>query len=178
MKIRLFPRSRRGRWIFLVVLLCIAVWPLIRTKLLRPKPPAPSAAEMAHVTHVRILRDTFGVAHVYGDTDADAAFGMAYAHAEDDFKTIQDVLAAARGQLSLLHLSKMAIANDYYVRLIGVNEQLDAQYDSLPADIRTLLDGYAGGLNLYAYRHPREADGRLFPIRGATSPAAFSTSSP
>ena len=41
---------------------------------------------------VTIYRDIWGVPHVYGETDQDAAFGLAYAHAEDDFKTIQDVL--------------------------------------------------------------------------------------
>ena len=46
---------------------------------------------------VTIYRDIWGVPHIYGDTDADAAYGLAYAHSEDDFKTIQDVLMAARG---------------------------------------------------------------------------------
>ena len=122
---------------------------------------------------MRILRDSFGVPHVFGHTDADAAFGLAYAHAEDDFGTIQDVLAAARGKLGLLHLSKTALVNDYYVRLVRVDEQVDAQYDALPADVRPLLEGYARGINLYAYRHPREADGRLFPMRGRDIAAGF-----
>ena len=47
-----------------------------------------------------ITRDEWGVPHVHGVTDADAAFGLAYAHAQDDFETIQDVLIAARGKLS------------------------------------------------------------------------------
>ena len=47
-----------------------------------------------------ITRDDWGVPHVHGSTDADAAFGLAYAHAQDDFKTIQDVLIASRGKLS------------------------------------------------------------------------------
>ena len=49
---------------------------------------------------VRILRDTWGVPHVFGHTDADVAYGLAYAHAEDDFATIQGALLAARGQLA------------------------------------------------------------------------------
>ena len=47
---------------------------------------------------VRILRDTFGVPHVYGTRDEDVAFGLAYAHAEDDFGTIAETLAMIRGR--------------------------------------------------------------------------------
>ena len=50
---------------------------------------------------VRILRDTFGVPHVYGKRDADVAFGLAYAHAEDDFQTISQSVMTRRGRLVL-----------------------------------------------------------------------------
>ncbi len=151
----------------------LVAWPLVRTRLFRARPPRPDDATFAQAKHVRILRDTFGVAHVYGESDADAAFGMGYAHAEDDFATIEDVCAAARGRLSLLHLSKLAVQNDYYARLIGVQEQLDAQYDALPADVRAVLEAYARGLDLYAWSHPAEADGRLFPMTGRDVAGGF-----
>ena len=48
---------------------------------------------------VEILRDTWGVPHIYGITDKDVAFGFAFAHSEDDFKTIQDVVLQTRGKL-------------------------------------------------------------------------------
>ena len=51
---------------------------------------------------VEIRRDDFGVPHIYGKRDADVAFGLAYAHAEDDFATIQETLLTARGQLASL----------------------------------------------------------------------------
>ena len=54
-----------------------------------------------------ITRDEWGVPHVHGKTDAEAAFGLAYAHAQDDFKTIQDVLIASRGKLSELYGVKL-----------------------------------------------------------------------
>ena len=50
---------------------------------------------------VRILRDEWGVPHVFGETDADVAYGLAYAHAEDDFLTIQQTVVAARGELDI-----------------------------------------------------------------------------
>jgi acyl-homoserine-lactone acylase len=52
---------------------------------------------------VKILRDTYGVPHIFGHTDADAAYGLAYAHSEDDFLTIQQVLLAARGNLASVY---------------------------------------------------------------------------
>ena len=50
--------------------------------------------------NVIIYRDTWGVPHIFGDKDEDTAYGLGYAHAEDDFATIQDILIAARGNLS------------------------------------------------------------------------------
>ena len=51
---------------------------------------------------VRILRDSHGVPHIYGRSDADVAFGLAYAHSEDDFRTIQQSLMTSRGRLALV----------------------------------------------------------------------------
>src|SRR5512139_1548318 len=53
--------------------------------------------------NVKILRDTYGVPHIFGHTDKDAAYGLAYAHSEDDFLTVQQVLLAARGQLATVY---------------------------------------------------------------------------
>ena len=139
----------------------------------RPGPPPPSEAALAHAAHVTITRDTYGVPHILGDTDADAAFGLAYAHAEDDYPTIQAVLAASRGHLGLVHPSKDALLNDYYAALVHVDRKVAEQYDSLDADTRAVLEGYAEGLNLYAFRHPKEADGRLLPFSGRDIAAGF-----
>jgi acyl-homoserine-lactone acylase len=132
----------------------------------RPKLPAPSAAAVAHAAHVTITRDRWGVPHIVGDSDADAAFGLAYAHAEDDFPTIQGALVAARGQLGRLRVSKDALINDYYVSLVRVHEQVDAQYESLEPATRAVLQGYAEGLNYYVAKHPQEADSRFLPYEG------------
>jgi penicillin amidase/acyl-homoserine-lactone acylase len=166
------PRRLRAILIVLVALV-LATWPWVRARYVLPRVARPDADTFAEAQRVRILRDTYGVPHIFGESDADAAFGLAYAHAEDDFPTIQAVLAASQGKLGLLKLSKLALENDYYAQLIGVAEELDAQYGSLPADVRALLEGYARGLTLYAYLHPREADGRFFPARGRDVAAGF-----
>lgn len=169
---RTFWRGRKARIAFGILLL-LGSWLLVRTQLLRPKPPRPDPATFEQAKRVRILRDTYGVPHVFGESDADAAFGAAYANAEDDFATIQDIFAASRGKLGLLHLSKIALANDYYVQLVRIEDQLTQGYQALPADVRAVLDGYARGLNLYAFLHPAEADGRLYPMSGRDIAAGF-----
>src|SRR5262249_32326053 len=140
---------------------------------LRPHPPRPDAATFEQAKRVRILRDVWGVPHVFGKSDSDAAFGLAYAHAEDDWPTIQAVLGAARGQLSLLFLSKTALSNDYFASLVGVQAEVDEAYPKLSPEVRAVLEGYARGLSFYAYLHPEEADGRLAPFTGRDIAAGF-----
>src|SRR5215208_4268330 len=67
----------------------------------------------------RILRDRWGVPHVFGGTDPDVAYGLAWAHAEDDFRTIQDSLLATRGRLATVYGRRFA-ASDYLVHLLRV----------------------------------------------------------
>lgn len=166
-------RTTLARWLSLrrvgrVLAALLVVLGLLRAVhvLRRPKPPAPTVAALEHARHVTIVRDRWGVPHVRGDSDADAAFGLAYAHAEDDFPTIQGAVVAARGQLARLILSKDALINDYYTTLVRVEEQVDAQYDTLDAATRAVLQGYAEGVNYYAYKHPDEVDARFLPYSG------------
>ena len=158
-------RSVRILSLIAVVVAVLCAWCGVR-RLLRAKPPPPTEAQIAQANRVQIYRDTFGVPHIFGKSDADAAFGLAYAHAEDDFATIQGVLAAARGKLGLLILSKTALGNDYYAQLAQLQEHADAAWPAVPADIKAVLDGYAAGINYYAALHPSEADARLLPVTG------------
>ena len=66
---------------------------------------------------IKIARDSWGVPHIFGNTDADVAYGLAWAHAEDDFKTIQITLLAGKQMLGS-HLGKQGAAADYIVGLI------------------------------------------------------------
>ena len=158
--------------LLVTLVLAAGAWHVVR-KRLRPAIAAPDAATLAQAARVRILRDQYGVPHIFGESDADAAFGLAYANAEDDFPTVQLTLAAARGKLATQLLSKEALSNDYYVRLVRVKEAVDAEYEQLAPETRALLEGYARGLNLYAARHPREVDSRLLPYSGRDVAAGF-----
>jgi penicillin amidase/acyl-homoserine-lactone acylase len=133
---------------------------------------------------VRILRDDFGVPHIYGRRDEDVAFGLAYAHAEDDFATLQQSLMTSRGRLGRVDNQTPRLINalagavglpapmavegadpavsDYLVALLRVRERvqegLPRALDAGQVAPKTLavLQGYADGINLYAALHPRE----------------------
>ena len=126
---------------------------------------------------VKILRDTYGVPHIFGHTDADAAYGLAYAHSEDDFLTIQQVLMAARGKLATVYGADSAPA-DYLVQFLRVWDVVDAEYEKLSPGTRKIVEAYADGLNVYAAHHPAEALPGLFPITGRDIVAASVEKSP
>jgi len=121
----------------------------------------------------RIQRDNFGVPHVTGRRDADVAFGLAFAHCEDDFRTIQEVALAVRGQLAATRGRDAAIG-DYLVRLFRVWETVHGKYRSdLPADLRRVLEAYADGVNYYAALHPGQVTRGLLPFTGKDVVAGF-----
>ena len=104
--------------LILVVIVSLPAWYWIRT-LLKPGPPEPTESAKQYARQVTILRDRWGIPHIFGRTDNAAAFGLAYAHAEDDFPLIQASLVASRGKLALLHLSKLSLINDYMVQFLN-----------------------------------------------------------
>jgi penicillin amidase/acyl-homoserine-lactone acylase len=114
---------------------------------------------------VRILRDEWGVPHVFGETDADAAYGLAYAHAEDDFLTIQQTLLAARGELATV-FGQGAAPNDYMVHLLRIADVVEVEYPNLSPETRAISEAYAAGLNHYAALHEADALIGLFPVTG------------
>lgn len=123
---------------------------------------------------VRILRDTWGVPHIFGATDAAAAFGLAYAHCEDDFATIQEALLATRGQLAWVKGEESAPI-DYMVNLFRVWEVVNDRYEKdLSPETRALCEAYATGVNLYAAQHRNKILKRgLFPTTGKDVVAGF-----
>jgi len=142
-----------------------------------PPDPAPYEAA-AQAYELEIFRDPYGVPHIHGRRDADVTFGLAYAHAEDDFSTIQDVVFAIRG-VSAQHQGAEAAPSDFLVRWLEVWETVDAGYETrLSAKTRELLRGYADGLNLYAARHPDEVAFGFLPVRGQDIAAGFVLKTP
>lgn len=141
-----------------------------------PLPHAPGAHDLAADAanyDVEIIRDTYGVPHIYGDRDADVAFGVAYAHSEDDFETIQETIAATRGVMARYRGMKAA-PTDYLVGLLDVWDTVEAGYDrDIPDDTKALAEAYAAGLNLYAAEHPDQTWPGLAPFTGKDVIAGF-----
>jgi acyl-homoserine-lactone acylase len=122
--------------------------------------------------HVRIRRDRFGVPHIKGARDVDVAFGLGFAHSEDDFATIQDTALATRGHLAAT-AGLSAAPTDYIIHLLRVWETVNAGYSSLPADLRGVLEAYADGVNYYAALNPSKVKPDLLPLNGKDIAAGF-----
>lgn len=120
-----------------------------------------------------IIRDDYGVPHINGATDADAAYGLAYAHSEDDFSTLQEVIAMTRGRFGAL-AGQDGAKVDYVAALLDVRKTAERDYASLSPEVRRVLEGYAAGLNHYAEKHPSEVRlPKLFPVTGQDIVAGF-----
>ena len=114
----------------------------------------PEVTRWEHVAqNVTIIRDDWGIAHVYGKTDADAVFGMEYAQAEDDFNRVETNYLNGMGRLAETE-GKSKIYQDLRMKLFINPQTLKQQYEESPAWLKTLMDAFADGLNYYLYRHP------------------------
>ena len=122
---------------------------------------------------VTIYRDTWGVPHIFGKTDADAAYGLAYANAEDDLQNIQDALLAARGKLASVYGKDLA-PNDYMVHLLEIWRKVDSGYETdLTPATRKICEAYAEGINQYILDYPGEALPGVYPVNGKDLVAGF-----
>lgn len=159
-----------------VLVVAVVVVVLIGVLFISQRPERPDVAGLIAAGQqydARILRDTWGVPHVFGVTDADAAYGLAYAHAEDDFATIQDALLAARGKLGSIYGRKV-VANDYMVHLFRVWEVVDGKYDTeLSPETRAVCEAAAAGMNHYAVLHLDEVKPGILPFTGKDVIAGF-----
>lgn len=121
----------------------------------------------------KILRDVWGVPHVYGKTDADAAYALGYANAEDDYATIEEGLLMVRGELASVK-GRDAAVTDYLVKLLKVRELIDDRYEKdLSPATRAICEAYADGVNLYAALHPKRAAKGVLPFTGKDVVAGF-----
>lgn len=168
---RVLKRLALGLLVLIAVTaLALALWePLVAES---------GKAPPARTYDVEIVRDDFGVPHIFGKTDPDVAYGVAYAHSEDDFSTIQEVAAMTRARTGAMTGADGAKV-DFAAHLLDIRGTVDRKYDTLPADIRALLDAYAAGLNHYADKHPEEVRlSGLFPLNGQDIAAGFVLRSP
>lgn len=129
-----------------------------------PALEAQAIRSIAATYDARVIRDEWGVPHIFGKTDADASFGFGYAHAEDDWKHIQESIMGARGMTSQ-YKGKDSAPQDYLYDLFKVREAVEAKYltDLKPAT-RAIVKAYADAINFYGIEHPEEVAPGLLPV--------------
>jgi acyl-homoserine-lactone acylase len=115
--------------------------------------------------NIDIIRDEFGVPHIFAKTDAEVAYGLAWAHAEDDFETIQIGYLAGNNLLSK-HLGNVGLGADFISQFIGSEDLFESKYNSdISSEYKNIVKAYASGLNSYAREHPDEVFVEdLFPV--------------
>jgi acyl-homoserine lactone acylase PvdQ len=102
---------------------------------------------------VTIIRDTWGIPHIYGKTDANAVFGLLYAQCEDDFKRVEMNYIEKLGRLSEIK-GKTELFNDLQIRLLIDSTEAIADYKKAEPWMKKLLNAYADGINYYLATHP------------------------
>src|SRR5690606_6317911 len=114
---------------------------------------------------VTIVRDSFGVPHIFGKTDADCAYGLAWANAEDAFHESQDLIYASKGFMGRKGGIE-GVKADYFIHAIGVRKLVEERYDKdLSPEFKKYINGFVQGINAYAKAHPDEVKiKKAFPI--------------
>ena len=168
---------KRGGWTLLVLVIAgfvgLATWEPFFAH-----PTSQPTGSSDRQYSAEIIRDEFGVPHIYGETDADVAFGVAIAQAEDDFFTLQDVAAMSRGRYGAIAGEEGAVF-DFAYHLIDARGTAERHYDDLPADTRALFEAFASGINHYAEENPDEVKlANLFPLDGEDIAAGFALRQP
>ena len=114
--------------------------------------------------NIDIVRDKYGIPHIFAKTDAELAYGLAWANAEDDFNTIQEAYLAGNALLSR-HIGLRGAPADFITQFIGSKELIDEKIGEISSDYLKVISGYAQGLNSYAEKNPDKVlYKKLFPI--------------
>ena len=129
-----------------------AILPLLLAHALLAAPAAPKPApKLARA--VIIHRDTYGVPHIYGKTDAAVVFGMMYAQAEDNFWQLEDDYVRILGRAAELYGQK-SLPGDIVVHAYQAVDHARQHYQSADPQLRALCDAFADGINYYLATHP------------------------
>lgn len=117
--------------------------------------PAPSDIKRweSQAKQVTIVRDKYGVPHIYGKTDADAVFGLMYTQCEENFERIERNYLEMLGRRAEMEGEKL-IYNDLLMRLIADSNDAKKDYLQSPVWLKKLLNAHADAINYFLYKHP------------------------
>ncbi len=104
---------------------------------------------------IDIVRGEYGTPHIFAKTDKEVAYGLAWAHAEDDFKTIQETFLPSKYMMGR-YKGKEGIQLDYISQLLKCEELVERKIDNLSPEIIKVVDGYVEGLNAFAKKFPNQ----------------------
>lgn len=123
------------------------------------------SAQTIDPSKIDIVRDSFGVPHIFAKTDAEVAYGLAWATAEDDFETMQWGLLAGKAMMGRYSGKEGAII-DYVNHLLRISDVVEAKYEtSFSPEFKKIMEAYAQAANKYAKEHPKEVlVKKAFPI--------------
>jgi acyl-homoserine-lactone acylase len=131
-------------------LLAFAALPAVSAPAVNASPQQRWAGTAQRVT---IMRDKWGIAHVFGKSDADAVFGLMFAQAEDDFNRIELNYINAMGRLAEVE-GEAEIWRDLRMKMYITPAAMQAKYAASPAWLKKLMTAWADGLNFYLHTHP------------------------
>ncbi len=115
--------------------------------------------------NIEIIRDSYGVPHIFSKTDKEAIYGIAWAQCEDNFNLMQEKLIILKGMSGRVNGADGAKL-DYIIQLFEIDQFIADRYEQdITPEIDGFLDSYASAVNRYAGLHPEEVElKRLFPI--------------
>src|ERR1700733_2212295 len=104
-------------------------------------------------SQVIIIRDNWGIPHIYGKTDANAVFGLLYAQCEDDFQRVEMNYIEKLGRMAEVK-GESSLYADLLIRMIIDSADAETDYKKSPPWLHKLLDAFADGVNYYLYKNP------------------------
>lgn len=115
--------------------------------------------------NINIIRDEWGVPHIYTQTDAEAAYAIAWVQSEDNFKMLQQIMLFGRGDLGAV-LGKKGAEADFFAGLVGMDEVVDSLMETdVSPEFLLYLQGFCQGMNDFAKKYPQEVISKnLFPV--------------
>lgn len=146
------------RLVFSALLGCASLFAALPAQAQQPVKASKANAEQARwqatAQRVTIMRDKWGIPHVFGKTDADAVFGLLYAQAEDDFNRVELNYINALGRLAEVE-GETQLWRDLRMKMFITPRDMQAKYAASPAWLKKLMVGFADGLNFYLHTHPQ-----------------------
>jgi len=102
---------------------------------------------------IEILRDRYGIPHIFAKSMADASFGLGYAHAQDRLWQMEMNRRIAAGRLAEV-LGPAALPTDRFLRTLGIRRAAEANLRGFDPGTRKLLEAYAAGVNAFLAGDP------------------------